>query len=366
MSAIKLIEIASMIGARLAGDAELLIHGVSSISSPQPGTVVYAVNSALLSPVNRFDDFAIIISEDALSLAISEKQSDFAGNFLIVSNPRTAFAKASAYFNPPYWLGYTGISPNAIIEEGAIIGDKASIGSRAFVGTGSKIGENTIVLPGAHIGRKVTVGRSCVIMPGVVIMDGTRIGDRVIVNPNAVIGGEGFGFAEDDCDIVKVPQTGNVVIGDDVEIGAGTTIDRGAIEDTVIDSGTKIDNLVQIGHNVKIGKNVRIAAQAGLSGRVTIGDDVIVGGQAGFQNGVKVGKGTKIAGQTAVFKSIGPGQTVSGYPAMPHQQALKLIALTKRLPEILERIDIIEAAASHFPPMGLQMLRRPKNTGDLE
>ena len=366
MSAVKLKEIASLIGAELAGNADLLINGVSSISSPQSGTVVYAENPSSLRKLTSFDDFVIIIAADVLAIVASEKPSDFKGNFLIISNPRAAFARVSGYFNPPYWLAYTGISPDAIIEEGAFIADNASIGSCAFVGTGSKIGESTIIFPGAHVGRKVSIGQSCVIMPGVVIMDGTRIGDRVIINPNAVIGSEGFGFAEDENDIVKVPQTGNVIIGDDVEIGACTTIDRGTLDDTVIGSGTKIDNLVQIGHNVKIGKNVRIASQAGFSGRVTIEDDVIIGGQAGFQNGVTVGKGTRIAGQTAVFKSLAPGQTVSGYPAMPHIQALKLIALTKRLPEIIDRIDTIEMAIRAFPPIGTLMMRRPKNTGDLE
>lgn len=335
----RLIDIAQMLKAEYIGDSEMPIYGVSSIESPRHGTVLFVDENRLLEKINDFTDIAVIVPYHPEGVT---------GNFIIYPKPRVAFAKVSAHFNPPYWLAYSGISPYAYIEEGAFIAEGVSVGAGSFVGEGSVLMENVRILPLVYIGRKVFVGRGTVVLPGAVILDGSKIGERVIINSNAVIGSEGFGFVEDDGCLLKIPQIGNVVIGDDVEIGAGTTIDRGTVDDTVISDGTKIDNLVQIGHNVYIGKNVRIAAQAGLSGRVRIDDDVIIGGQAGFQNGVSIGKGVQIAGQAGIFKSIPAGQVVSGYPAMPHSQALKILALTKKLPEIVERLDDLEKRLEEF------------------
>jgi len=329
----KLMDIAKMIDAELVGDGEMLVYGISSLETTRPGTITFTDEMSLLKNVKDFSDIAIIVPR---------KPESYIGNFVIHPKPRVAFAKISAWLNPPYWLSYSGISPDAYIEDGAFIAEDVSVGAGAFVGEGAQLMENVRVLPLAYIGRKVVIGRGSVILPGAVILDGSKIGERVIINSNVVIGGEGFGFVEDGDKLLKVPQTGEVIIEDDVEIGAGTTVDRGTVDDTIIGAGTKIDNLVQIGHNVRIGKNVRIAAQAGLSGRVKVEDDVVIGGQAGFQNAVTIGKGVHIAGQAAIFKSIPAGQVVSGYPAMPHARALRILALTKRLPEIIERLDDLE------------------------
>ena len=329
----KLADIAGMLNAEVIGDGDMLINEVSSLESLRPGTITFIEDISLLNKVKDLSDTAVIVPS---------RPENIKGNFVVCSKPRVAFAKVLAIFHTPYWLSYSGISPDAHIENGAIIAEGVSVGAGAFIGEGAHLMENVRVLPVAYVGRKVIVGRGSVILPGAMILEGSRIGERVIINSNAVIGGEGFGFVEDGGKILKIPQTGGVIIEDDVEIGAGTTVDRGTVDDTVIGAGTKIDNLVQLGHNVRIGKNVRIAAQAGLSGRVKVGDDVVIGGQAGFQNGVTIGDKVQIAGQAAIFKSVSPGQIVSGYPAMPHAQALRLLALTRRLPEIIERLDALE------------------------
>lgn len=326
-------EIAKRIDARLIGDESMKITGVSAISNPKPNTVLFVENVSILGKVDDISQYAVIVPEFP---------RDKNGNFLVHPQPRKAFAQLSVMFNPPYWVDYKGISPRANIENGAHISETASIGDGAFIGSGASIGKGTKILPNVYVGRDVKIGDDCVILPGAVVLEGSRLGDRVIINSGAVIGSEGFGFTEDDNSLVKIPQTGGVVIENDVEIGACTCIDRGTIDDTVIGEGTRIDNLVQIAHNVHLNRNVRIAAQAGLPGRVVVDDDAVIGGQAGIQNGIRIGKKARIAGQSGVFKSVDDGETVSGYPAMPHKQALKIIALMKRLPEIIQRIESLE------------------------
>lgn len=330
---ISLKEIAESINAEIIGDENLPIEGVSSVESSKDMTVLFAEKVSMLKTVKSLSKLAVLVSE---------KPDGIDGNFLVHPNPRAAFALVALRFNPPYWLGYKGIGGYVIIEDDAKVAKSAVICDGVFIGSGSCIGDDTRVLPNSHVGRNVTIGDDCAIFPGAVLLDGVSIGDRVIINSNVVIGSEGFGFVLSDGNLVKMPQLGSVVIGDDVEIGASTCIDRGTIGDTVIGSGTRIDNLVQIAHNVQIGKNVRIAAQAGIPGRVHIKDNVIIGGQAGLQNGITIGKNARIAGQAGVFKSVDDNEAVSGYPAMSHKQALVLLSHFKKLPEMSKRIRELE------------------------
>jgi UDP-3-O-[3-hydroxymyristoyl] glucosamine N-acyltransferase len=332
---ITLKEIAEKIGARLIGNETMKITGVSAISNPRPDTVLFVENVSMLGRINDIAKYAVIVPESPV---------DKNGNFLVHSHPKKAFAQLSGIFNKSYWVNYKGISPRANIEDGAHISESASVADGAFIGSGASIGSGTKILPNAYVGRDVKIGDDCVILPCAVILEGSKIGDRVIINSNAVIGSEGFGFTNNEESQMKIPQAGGVSIENDVEIGACTCIDRGTIDDTVIGEGTKIDNLVQIAHNVQLCRNVMIAAQAGLPGRVVVDDDAVIGGQAGLQNGIRIGKKARIAGQSGVFKSVEDGETVSGYPAMPHKQALQILALMKRLPEIIQRIESLEEA----------------------
>lgn len=330
-------EIAEYLGARVIGNSDLVIHGISSIDNPKPGSILYAERTGMLESLKDIKDIAVITRDIP---------DDHICSLVIHPNPRIAFSKVSEKFHTHYWQEYGGISEYAFIEPDVQIAFDAVICQGAFVGSETRIGSRTRILPNAYIGRGVVIGDDCVICPGAAILEGTTIGDRVIINSNAVIGSEGFGFSESDGILVKMPQVGGVIIGNDVEIGACTCVDRGTIDNTVIGEGSKLDNLVQVGHNVVIGKNVRIAAQTGFPGRVKVEDDAVIGGQAGFQNGITVGKSARVASQAGVFKSIPPNQTVSGYPALPHGEALRILSLFKRLPEFFDRIKELESKMS--------------------
>jgi UDP-3-O-[3-hydroxymyristoyl] glucosamine N-acyltransferase len=210
----------------------------------------------------------------------------------------------------------------------------------------AQIGPAVQIWPGCYIGRNVIIGAETKIYPNVVVMQDVTIGTRCIIHPGAVIGSDGFGFVPTKSGNVKVPQIGRVIIGDDVEIGANTTIDRATLDSTIISDDVKIDNLVQIAHNVKIGPHTRIAAQAGMSGRVEIAENVVIGGQAGFGNGIKIGANSLVGARAGVIGDVPAGNKVSGYPARDHRKALRLLALQNRLPEIFERLEDLERRVS--------------------
>jgi UDP-3-O-[3-hydroxymyristoyl] glucosamine N-acyltransferase len=216
-----------------------------------------------------------------------------------------------------------------------MLGPGSSIGPFAVVGDGARIGARTIVHPHVSIGRQSEIGDDCVIHPRVSLRERVRLGNRVIVQDGAVIGSDGFGFARrPDGTHHKIPQIGGVVVEDDVEIGANSTIDRPAVGETRIGAGTKIDNLVQIAHGVTLGRNVLVAAQVGIAGSTTIGDSVTLAGQVGVAGHITIGKGVIATAQTGIPNSVDPGAFVSGYPAIPNREWLKSSAVFRKLPEL--------------------------------
>ncbi len=249
---------------------------------------------------------------------------------LLVDDPYRGFALAAQAFHPSPPAVVPGHHPTALIDPTARIGEDCRIeagvvvGARAEIGAGSSIGAGTV------IGAGVMIGRQCAIGPGVTISC-ALIGERVVVHPGARIGQDGFGFAPGARGHIKIPQLGRVMIGDDVEIGANTTVDRGTLGDTVIGAGTKIDNLVQIGHNVRIGKACFIAGQVGLSGSTIVGDGVMMGGQAGSAGHLRIGDGARIAAQSGLMRDVGPGESVFGSPAVPGRQFMRQFVTLARL-----------------------------------
>jgi UDP-3-O-[3-hydroxymyristoyl] glucosamine N-acyltransferase len=227
----------------------------------------------------------------------------------------------------------------AYVDESADVADSASIMANAFVAPGAKVGGNSVVYPGSYIGHGSSVGDDCTIYPNVTIRDGVSVGNRVTIHPGSVIGGDGFGYATDKGVHHKIPQVGGVVIGDDVEIGANSTIDRGALDDTVIKRGTKIDNLVMIAHNVKVGEDCLLVAQVGISGSSELGHHVVIGGQAGVVGHIKVGDYAQIAGKSGVSKNLTGGKNYAGVPVMPHKDWLKSMVLVSKLPEMKKELD---------------------------
>lgn len=225
----------------------------------------------------------------------------------------------------------TGISSRAHVAETARLGSDVSVGPFATIGDNTEIGDGVVIFQGVSIEANSRIGAGTVIYPNVVMYDRCLIGERCVIHSNVVIGSDGYGFATHDGTHHKIPQIGIVRIEDDVEIGAGTTIDRAAFGETVIGQGTKIDNLVQIGHNVKIGRNCLIVSQVGIAGSTELGDNVAVGGQSGLSGHLRIGRGVQIGGGSAVVEDIADGQKVMGYPALPFRTFVRREALLKRL-----------------------------------
>ena len=232
-----------------------------------------------------------------------------------------------------------GVAATARIGKGATLGERVSIGEYAVIGAGAKIGTDAVV--GAHcvVGEKASVGTSTRLWPGVTIYPGAALGDRVVIHSGARIGCDGFGYVFRDGAHTKIPHVGRCIIGDDVEIGANTTIDRGSIDDTVVGRGTKIDNLVHIAHNVRIGDKCLIMAQVGIAGSVTIGDGAILAGQAGISGHLDIGAGARLAAQAGVFGDVPAGETWSGYPARPHRDSLRASAALFKLAGMIRRLE---------------------------
>ncbi|HXH64307.1 MAG TPA: UDP-3-O-(3-hydroxymyristoyl)glucosamine N-acyltransferase, partial [Mariprofundaceae bacterium] len=250
-----------------------------------------------------------------------------------VRDPHLAFALIQRLFHPDapsQGLRHSSavIDPSARIAADVDIGAQAVIAADAVIGAGSRIGA------GCVIGQAARIGSGCLLHPRVTVADGCIIGDRVVLQSGAVIGADGFGFAWDGKQHLKIPQTGRVVIGDDVEVGANTCIDRGAIQDTVIEPGAKLDNLIQIGHNVRIGAFTVIVSQVGISGSTVIGKGCQIGGQAGVAGHVQIGDGCRIAAQSGVIGDLDAGGTYAGYPAIAHRDWLRIQALSLKLPAI--------------------------------
>jgi UDP-3-O-[3-hydroxymyristoyl] glucosamine N-acyltransferase len=261
-----------------------------------------------------------------------------------VDNPQAAFAKLLSVYQQFIQAGNkkTGIEPQTFIGANSHYGNDFYLGAFSYIDKNVMIGNNVSVYPNAYIGEGVTIGGNTVIHAGVKIYDGCKIGSNCIIHAGAVIGGDGFGFIPTENGFQKVPQTGIVVIEDLVEIGANTVIDRATLGTTVIHTGVKLDNLVHIAHNVEIGEHSAIAAQTGISGSTKIGKHVLIGGQVGIVGHIKIEDGVKINAQSGISKSIEKNKSVSGSPATEFREHYKQLAQIKRIPELLERIKILE------------------------
>ncbi len=319
-------DLAEKLGCRLLGDSSITVATVSSLQSATSNSLVFVDDAQYLDAALRSSAAAVIAGDFAASATASKP-------ILISAQPRLTFARAAWLLRDPDRNRV--IHPAAIVPASAEIGKNVAIGPRAILGEHVKVGDETTIGAGSVIGDDAVIGSHCRIDANVTIYAGTTLGDRVVVQAGAVLGSEGFGYVRDSQSgrYEQSPQIGRLVIEDDVEIGANSTIDRGALDETRIRRGTKIDNLVHIGHNVQIGQDVVIAAQTGLSGSVTVEDNVIMGGQVGIGDHARVEAGAMLGGQCGILpKKIlrGKGVVFWGTPARPVREYLKELAFLSR------------------------------------
>lgn len=332
-------DIALLLGAELVGDARTLITSVAGIESALPGSILFVENEALLQ--SAFDSpAAAIIASNAAGEEIRRSQTN-RKPALLTENPRLAFAKVMAYFQPKP-VRVAGIHASAVVAEDAHIGQNVTIGAGCTVGQSAHIGDNVLIYPNVVVSDGAQIGDDCVLHANVVIGHHVNLGKRVLVHPGSVLGSEGFGYVLDKGRHHKVPQLGTVVIEDDVEIGANVCIDRATIGATRIGEGTKIDNLVQIAHNVQIGKNCILCGQVGISGSVVVEDSVIMAGQAGLADHVKIGKGAILGAKTGIMGNVSAGDVVLGSPAISQRDFLKREAAARKLPETMRAFRQME------------------------
>ncbi|HXV81972.1 MAG TPA: UDP-3-O-(3-hydroxymyristoyl)glucosamine N-acyltransferase [Candidatus Binatia bacterium] len=323
-------ELAQQVGGKVIGDGRIVIHKVASIEEAGPGEIAFLANSRYQPLLGTSKASAVIVGPGIASAAGSKSQRAY----LEASDPYVAFAKILRLFNPPVSLTKE-VSSQAHIDREADLESGVTVFPRVFVGKGAWVGAGTVLYPGVFLGERVRVGKDCVLHPNVVVRDGCRIGSRVVLHAGVVIGSDGFGYAGEGEQRVKIPQVGIVEIEDDVEIGANTTVDRATLGRTLIGRGVKIDNLVQIAHNVVVGDNSVIASQAGIAGSTRIGKKVMLGGQVGIINHLTIGDGSMIGPGSGILRSVPPGAIrSSGLDAAPHREWLKVVTLLPQLPRL--------------------------------
>ncbi len=333
--AVTLQQLADQVGARVVGDPACLISSVATLGSAQKGAIAFLSNSKYRKFLAGTCASAVILSDADASYCTT--------NALVVADPYLAYAKVAATLSAvPITRGM--IHATAVVASSAIVANSAAIGPNCVIEEGAEIGEFVFLGPGCVVGRNTRIGAGSRLVANVTVCHQVNMGQRVLVHPGAVIGSDGFGLANDRGRWVKVPQLGGVHIGDDVEIGANTTIDRGAIEDTVIEEGVKLDNLIQIAHNVRIGAHTAIAAHVGIAGSSKIGAYCIIGGATGIAGHIEIADKTQFTGMSMVTKSVTEsGVYSSGIPAENNLQWRKNVARFRQLEQLIKRVKALEA-----------------------
>ncbi|MGE5245006.1 MAG: UDP-3-O-(3-hydroxymyristoyl)glucosamine N-acyltransferase [Betaproteobacteria bacterium] len=328
----KLHEIAEQLGCRLEGDGSIEILRVAGVEQAGPGDLTFVANSKYAPLVATTQASAVILTE-GVSAPCAVLRSE---------EPYLTFARALGLFAQPTPPA-RGVDPLTAVAADATIGPDVSIGPFVTVGAGAAIGARTIVYPNVVVGAGARVGDDCILYSHVSVRERVVVGNRVILHDGAVVGSDGFGFArQPDGTHLKIPQHGAVVIEDDVELGANTTVDRPSVGETRVGAGSKIDNLVQVAHGVSVGRRVLFAAQVGIAGSSTVEDDVVLAGQVGVAGHLRIGKGTMATAQTGIPGSLPAGSFVSGTPAVPHDEWLKTSAVARRLPQLRKRMAELE------------------------
>jgi len=329
----RLEELAKTLNGVVVGDGSVEISGVAGIKEARSGDITFLVNPKYESYVSTTRASAIIVENGREGMPIPVLQ---------INNPYLAFLKAVRLFRGDTQKVDPGVHPGAIIGRRVRLGEGISIGPFVVIEEDAEVGDDVVIMALSYVGARSKVGSGTFVYPSVTIREDVVVGRRVIIHSGTVIGSDGFGFARDGEVYHKIPQVGNVEIGDDVEIGANVTIDRATTGTTSISRGTKIDNLVQIAHNVVIGENCIIVAQVGISGSTEVGKSVTLAGQVGIVGHIKIGDYAMVGSQAGVTKSVPAKTRVSGYPAAPHEVSKRLYASIRRLPELIRQFRDFE------------------------
>ena len=331
-------ELADHVKGRLIGDGDVRIERVADVSFAGVGEIAYVEDEKFFAAAKESVASCLIVPKE-FSSALTDDEESTGRAFIEVSKPKLAFALVAEILHPPKRRD-PYIHPSAVIAAGADLDLNVYIGPHVSIGEGTRIGAGTRVEANVTVGDHVTIGRDCVLHPSVTIYDGASLGDRVILHAGVCVGADGFGYVRGDMGHHKFPQKGTVVIEDDVELGAHTCVDRGALGQTRIGRGTKIDNLVHVGHNCDIGERVIIAAQTGISGSVIIEDDVLIGGQVGFGDHIRVLSGAVIGSKAGILpgKIVRPG-VWWGIPIQPLDEYKRMNAHMGRLSQMREDIN---------------------------
>lgn len=331
----RLAEIAGWVGGRLLGDGEAEIDGLRPLGEAGPRHLAFAAGAGAEAAARASGAGAVLVA-----LAVE----GFSGAQILVADPRAAYGEVLERLHPPR-RAVPGVHPTAVVEAAASVDPGAEIGPFAVVGAESRIAAGAML--GAHVvvGRGCEVGEGCLLHPHAVLYDGTRIGAGSIVHAGAVLGSDGFGYRPVGGVPRKIPQVGHVELGEQVEIGANTTVDRATLGVTAIGAHAKIDNLVQVAHNVTVGRGAILCAQSGVAGSTRLGDGVVLAGQVGVADHREVGAGARVSAKSAVLRDVGPGEDVAGIPAVPAGAWRRQQALLRRLAELAARLRRLERRA---------------------
>ncbi|HAV64480.1 MAG TPA: UDP-3-O-(3-hydroxymyristoyl)glucosamine N-acyltransferase [Verrucomicrobiales bacterium] len=334
--------IARHLNGEVIGDGKLVLTGFAPATTAKPGDLTFAENASFFAKAEATEAAAVLVDQEYPSARKT---------LIRVQNSRIAFAQALPLFFPEPTVE-PGIHPTAVIAKSARVDSSVHVGAHCVIGDQCVIGPRSILHPRVTLGPNAVLGEECVLHPGVTVYHRCQLGNRVAVHAGTVIGSDGFGYVFDKTEHRKVPQVGNVIIHDDVEIGANVTIDRGTLGPTVIGRGSKIDNLVQVAHNVQIGEHVIIIAQVGVAGSTRVGNHTQIGGQVGIAGHLKIGDHAQIAAQSGVMHDIPDGEKWFGSPAQPDRKTKRVLLAINQLPRLLKRVSELEHWVRGKSPRG--------------
>ncbi|QDU39897.1 UDP-3-O-acylglucosamine N-acyltransferase [Maioricimonas rarisocia] len=327
-------ELCELLGGTLAGDGSVTIDDVASPESATPDHIVYTASPAQYRRLEGHPGAVILDHETHEACPHAESDAPR----ILVEDPQAAFIQAMLHFRPPAPRQQTGISPHAFVDPSATIGEDCNIHPGAHIGPGVTLGKGCDIHPGVVIAADCRLGDNVTVYPNAVLYAGVSVGNRVIIHATAVIGADGFGYRLEQGRFAKIPHTGTVVLEDDVEIGAGTTVDRAMIGATVIGEGTKLDNQVMIAHNCQLGKHNAYASQVGFAGSVTTGDYVRCAGQVGVADHAHIGTGSTLGAKAGIRGTVPDGETYHGIPAGPEREQIKLHLTLRKVPEMRSQL----------------------------